>query len=142
MTASMRWVYILVLVQIVVEVVERLVALVPVEVYGVGLGCVGGFKRAGHQRHELTEDADAAVPEGPLGEPSGRRPGAVRRVVRLHDVRQLERVVVTAGYEQLAAQDCHAASDVDLKNSKSNQLAGIFIFVYQCVGKFPFLQYF
>lgn len=142
MTASMRWVYILVLVQIVVEVVERLVALVPVEVYGVGLGCVSGFKRAGHQRHELAEDADAAMPEGPLGEPSSHRPGTVHRIIRLHDIRQLERVVVTTGYEQLTAQDCHAASNVNLKNLKSNQLAGNSIFVCQCVGKFPFLQYF
>ncbi|MEQ2227175.1 hypothetical protein ILYODFUR_035073 [Ilyodon furcidens] len=117
----MRWVHILVLVQIVVKVVERLVALVPVEVYGVGLWYVSGFKSAGHQRHELAEDADAAVPEGPLREPPGQGPGAVCWIVCLHYIRQLERVVVTAGYKQLPSEDCHAASDVNLKDSKPGQ---------------------
>lgn len=57
---------ILVLVDIVVEIMERLVTLVPVQVDGVWLRDVGGFERAGHLGHELTEDADAAVPEGRL----------------------------------------------------------------------------
>lgn len=111
----MRWVHVLVLVQVVVEVVERLVTLVSVEVYGVGLGHVDGSERAGHQRHELAEDADAAVPEGLLREPPGHGPGADGRIVRLHHVRQLEGVVVTPGYEELPAQDCCASSDVNLK---------------------------
>lgn len=60
-------VHILVLIEIVVvEVVERLVTLVAVQVDGVGLGRVAGFEGAGDQRHELTEYADAAVPEGRL----------------------------------------------------------------------------
>ena len=62
----MRRVHILVLVDIVVEVVERLVALVAVQVNGVRLGGVGRLERAGHLRHELAEYADAAVPEGRL----------------------------------------------------------------------------
>lgn len=62
----MRWVHVLVLVEIDVEIVERLVPLVPVQLNGVGLGYVSRFKCTGHQGHELTEYADAAVPEGGL----------------------------------------------------------------------------
>lgn len=110
----MRRVHVLVLVQVVVEIVERLVALVPAEVNGVGVGGVGGFEGAGHQRHELAEDADAAVPEGRLRKPAGQSPGAAGRVVGLHHVRQLKGVVVTAGHVQLTAESRHAASNVDL----------------------------
>lgn len=41
-------VHILVLVEIVVEIMQRLVALVPVQVNAVQLGCVGGFERTRH----------------------------------------------------------------------------------------------
>lgn len=111
----MRCIHVLVLVDIVVQVVQRLVALMPVEVDGVGLWQVAGFKSAGHQRHELAENADAAMPEGGLGELSGERPGASRWVVRLHHVRQLEGVVVAAGHEQPAPQDGDAAPNVHLR---------------------------
>ena len=63
---SVRWVHVLVLVEIDVEIVERLVTLVPVEVNGVCLGYVNRFECTGHQGHELTEYADAAMPEGGL----------------------------------------------------------------------------
>lgn len=58
-------VHVLVLVEV-VEIVERVVPVMPVQVDGVRLGRVGGFERARHQRHELPENADAAVPEGRL----------------------------------------------------------------------------
>lgn len=64
---SVCWVDVLVLVEVIVVVVQRLVALVSVQVYGVGLGQVGGFKGVGHRRHKLTEDRNAAMPEGGLG---------------------------------------------------------------------------
>lgn len=111
---SVCWVHILVLVEIVVEVVERLQSLLPVQLDGVGLRDVGGFERAGDQRHELSEDADAAVPEGRLGEAPGDGPPARGGVVRFHHVRQLECVVVTPGDVQLTAQHRHAAPHVDL----------------------------
>lgn len=108
----MRWVH--VLVDIVVKIVERVVALVPVHLNGVGLGHVGWLESAGNQRHELAENADAAVPEGRLRQPSSKSPPAGGRVVGLHHVRQLKRVVVTTRHVQLTAQDRHAASNVDL----------------------------
>ncbi len=118
----MRWVHILVLVlvEIVVEIVERLVTLVPVQVNGVRLGHVSGFKRAGHQGHELAEYADAAVPEGWLRQSSSESPRARRRVVGFHHIRQLKRVVVTTRHVQFTAQDCHTASNVDL--DKRNEI--------------------
>lgn len=65
---SVGWVHILVLVlvEIVIEIVERVVTLVPVQVNGVRLGYVSRFECAGNQGHELAEYADAAVPEGRL----------------------------------------------------------------------------
>lgn len=105
-------VLVLVLVEIVVEVVETLV---PVQLDGAGLRSVSGLERAGDQRHELPEDADAAVPEGGLGEASRQSPAAQGRVVGLHHVRQLKRVVVTAGDVEFTAQHCHAAANVDLE---------------------------
>lgn len=62
---SVRWVHILVLVEIVVEIVERLLTLVSVKVDGVGR-YVGGLKCAGNQWHELAKYADAAMPESRL----------------------------------------------------------------------------
>lgn len=111
----MCWVHILVLVEIIVEIVERLQTLVSVQVDGVGLGDISGLKRAGDQRHELSEDADAAVPEGRLRESPGESPPAHARVVGFHHVRQLKRVVVTTGDVQFTAQHRHAASNVDLR---------------------------
>lgn len=112
---SVRWIHVLVLVEIVVQIVQSLVALMPVEVDGVGLGQVAGFEGAGHQRHELAENADTAVPEGGLGELSDDRPGTGRWVVRFHHVRQLKRVVVTTGHVKLPPQDGDAAPNVHLK---------------------------
>lgn len=86
----------------------------PVQVDGVRLGDFGGGERAADLRHELSEDADAAVPEGGLRQAPGRGPAARRRVERLHHVRQLERVVVTPGDVQFTAQRRHTASYMDL----------------------------
>lgn len=63
---SVRRVHVLVLVEIVIEIVECLVTLVPVQANGVRVRYFGGFKCAGNQGHELAEYADAAVPEGRL----------------------------------------------------------------------------
>lgn len=116
----MCWVHVLVLVEIVVEVVERLQTLVSVQVDGVGLRSIGGFEGAGDQRHELPEDADAAVPEGGLREASRQSPAAQGRVVGLHHVRQLKRVVVTTGDVQLTAQHRHAAANMDLETQTND----------------------
>lgn len=59
----MCWVHISVLVEIVVEIVERMVTLVPVQVNSIRLRYVRRLEHAGNQRHELAEYADAAVPE-------------------------------------------------------------------------------
>lgn len=114
----MRRVHVLVLVDIVVEVVQRLVALLlPVLVHGVQLRRLRRLEGAGHQRHELAEDADAAVPEHGLRQAARHAPAAGAGVVRLHHVRQLEGVVVAARHVQLAAQDGHAAAHVHLQGA-------------------------
>lgn len=56
----------MVLVEIVVYIVERMLALMTVQVNGVRIGDVGGLKCAGHLGHELTEYADTVVPKGRL----------------------------------------------------------------------------
>lgn len=65
---------VVVLIDVVVVVVKRLVAVVSVEVNGVGLGYVDGFKCALNKRHELSEYAHTSVPECGLGEPASRAP--------------------------------------------------------------------
>lgn len=109
-------VHVLVLVEIIVEVVERLQTLVSVQVDGVRLWDISRFEGAGDQRHELPEDADAAVPEGRLREASSQSPPAYGGVVGFHHVRQLKRVVVTAGDVQFTAQHRHAATNMDLQH--------------------------
>ena len=49
----------------------------------------------GHLGHELAEDADAAVPEGGLREPSHYAPCPSLWVIGLHHVREFKRIVVT-----------------------------------------------
>lgn len=114
------------MVEIVVEVVQLLVALVvPVEAHGgVQLRRLRRLEGAGHQRHELAEDADAAVPEHGLRQATRHAPAAGAGVVRLHHVRQLEGVVVAARHVQLAAQDGHAAAHVHLGGEKGNSFSG------------------
>lgn len=93
-----------ILVELVVQLLESLVvAMVTVHVNVVRLGYVDRLERAGHERHELTEDADTAMPEGGLGEATGQAPGASAGVVHLHHVRQLERVVVATGHKKTAS---------------------------------------
>ena len=89
-------------------------AMVPVEVDGVGLRHVDGVEGAGHRGHELAEDADAAVPEGRLGQAARRGPGARRGVERFHHVRQLERVVIATRHKQAAPQGSDAPPHMDL----------------------------
>lgn len=113
----MRRVDVMVLVEVVVEVVQHLLVtlVLPVQAHaGVQLRRLRRLERAGHQRHELAEDADAAVPEHGLRQVAGRAPAVGAGVVRLHHVRQLEGVVVAARHVQLAAQDGHAAAHVHL----------------------------
>lgn len=78
---------VVVLIDIVVVVVKCLVAVVSVEVDGVGLRYVDGFKGAWNKRHELSEYADTSMPEGGLGEPASWGPRSSRWVVDLHHVR-------------------------------------------------------
>lgn len=65
----------MVLVEIEVVVVQGLVAVVSVQVDGVGLGQVDGFESVGYGGHELAEDTDAAMPEGGLGQAARGGPG-------------------------------------------------------------------
>lgn len=81
----MRWVHILVLVEIVVEIVERLLTLVSVKVDGVGR-CVSGLKCAGNQWHELAKYADTAMPESRLRKPCSKSPRVCDWVVRFHHI--------------------------------------------------------
>lgn len=122
----MSRVHVLVLIEIVVEVVQRLVALVvPVQVHGVELRRLRRLKGAGHQRHELAEDADAAVPEHGLRQAAGHAPAAGAGVVRLHHVRQLEGVVVAARHVQLTAQDGHTAAHVHLAETHAKRKTAV-----------------
>ena len=105
---------VVVVVVIVVVVVQGQVAVVPVQVDGVGLGGVCWLEGVGHQGHELAEDADAAVPEGGLGQPPGVGPASGGGVVRLHHVGQLVRVVVAARHEEAPPQGGDTAAHVDL----------------------------
>lgn len=93
-----------------------------VQVNGVGLGNISRFEGAGDQRHELPEDADAAVPEGGLGEASSQSPPAYGWVVGFHHVRQLKRVVVTTGDVQFTAEHRHTAANVDLVTQTNDPL--------------------
>lgn len=93
-----------------------------VQVDGVRLWKVSRFERAGDQRHELPEDADAAVPEGRLREASSQSPPAYGRVVGFHHVRQLKRVVVTTGDVQFTAQHRHTAANMDLVTQTNDLL--------------------
>lgn len=95
---------VVVLIDVVVVVVKRLVAVVSVEVNGVGLGYVYGFKCALNKRHELSEYAHTSVPEGGLGEPAGRGPRAGSGVVDLNHIRQLKSVIITTGHIESTTQ--------------------------------------
>lgn len=101
-----------------VVVMQVRVAVVPLEMDGV-LWSVYGLEGAGDQRHELAEDADAAVPEGGLGEAPHVGPGARGWVVGLHHIRQLERIVVPTRHKETAAQRCNAASYMDLSGARN-----------------------
>lgn len=96
-----------ILVELVVQLLESLVVamvtVVTVQVNVVCLGYVDWLERAGHKGHELTEDADTAMPESGLGEATGQAPGASTGVVHLHHVRQLECVVVATGHKKTAS---------------------------------------
>lgn len=79
-------------------------------------------------RHELSEYADAAVPEDGLREPAHHAPRSRFGVVRFQDVRELKRVIVAAGDIELPAQHGHAAPNVNLrlKHEEAPQLGGGF----------------
>lgn len=112
----LHWVDVVVLVEVVV--VHGLVAVVSVQVNGVSLGQVDGFKSVGYGGHELAEDADTAMPEGGLGKAACGCPGMGGGVVGLHHVRQLKCVVIATRHEETTAQRCHTASYMDLKKEK------------------------
>lgn len=78
---------VVVLINIVVVVVKCLVAVVSVEVDGVGLRYVDGFEGAWNKGHELSEYANTSMPESGLGEPASWRPRSRRRVVDFNHVR-------------------------------------------------------
>lgn len=108
-------VHLAVLVELIVEVVKSLVAVVPVQVDVVGLWYINGFKGAGNKGHKLTEYADAAMPEGGLWQAACSTPRASGGVVDLHHVRQLKGVVIATGHIETTTQSCHTASDMDLR---------------------------
>lgn len=105
---------VVVLIDIVVVVVKCLVAVVSVEVDGVGLRYVYRFEGAWNKRHELSEYADTSMPEGGLGEPASWGPSSSRGVVGLHHIRELKSVVIATGYIESTSQSCYTASNVNL----------------------------
>lgn len=125
MQLSVSWVDIVVLVEIVVVIVQGVVTMVPVQVDGVRLWRVDGFESAWRRGHELAEYADAAVPEGGLGQPAGGHPGAGGGVVGLHHVRQLECVVIATGHVHTSAQGRHTSPYVDLEEEADGCSQGL-----------------
>lgn len=97
---SVDWIDVLVeiLIDIVVLVVNCLVALVSVEVDSICLGHVDGFEGTWNKGHELSKYANAPVPESRLGEAAGGAPRSRTGVVDLDNIGQLEGVVVAAGH--------------------------------------------
>lgn len=66
--------------------------------------------------HELSEYADAAVPEDGLGEPPCYAPRSCLGVVSFQDIRELKGVVVATGDVELPSQHSHTAPNVDLQS--------------------------
>lgn len=68
-------------------------------------GCLG---------HELAKYADTPVPEGGLWEPPHHAPCPSLRIIGLHHVRELKRIVVSPRDVQLPSEDGQAAPNVHL----------------------------
>lgn len=108
-----------VLIDIIVVVVKCLVAVVSVEVDGVGLRYVKWFEGAWNKGHELSEYANTSMPEGGLGEPASWGPRSSRGVVDLNHVGQLKGVVIATGHKESTTQSCYTAANMDLCSARS-----------------------
>lgn len=103
-----------VLVEVLIDIVVLVDAVVSVEVYGIGFGHVNRFEGTWDKGHELTKNANTSLPESRLGEVAGGCPRSRTGIVDLNHIGELEGVVITAGHVESTAESCHAASDMNL----------------------------
>lgn len=103
---SVDWIDVLVevLIDIVVLVVKCLVAVLSVEVNGIGFGHVDGFEGTWNEGHELSKYAYTSVPKSRLGESAGGGPRPRTGVVDLDHIGELEGVVIAAGHVESTAE--------------------------------------